>query len=99
MVAIGGIPQKSPLVMQILSDVLDMPVKIASSFQAVALGASVFAAVASGYYKDIYRAQEKMASGFLKTYTPIKENVETYKRLYGLYKKLGSQAEDILREI
>ena len=98
-VAIGGIPQKSPLVMQILSDVLDMPVKVASSFQAVALGAAVFAAVASGYYKDIYEAQEKMASGSLKTYNPIKENVETYKRLYGLYRKLGSQVEDILREI
>ncbi len=98
-VAIGGIPQKSPLVMQILSDVLNMPVKVASSFQAVALGASVFAAVASGYYKDIYQAQDKMASGFLKTYDPIKENVETYTRLYELYKKLGSQVEDILREI
>lgn len=98
-VAIGGIPQKSPLVMQILADVLDMPVKVASSFQAVALGASVFAAVASGYYKDIYQAQEKMASGFLKTYNPIKENVETYTKLYGLYKKLGSQVEDILREV
>jgi len=98
-VAIGGIPQKSPLVMQILSDVLDMPVKVASSFQAVALGAAVFAAVASGYYKDIYKAQEKMASGSLKTYNPIKENVETYKKLYKLYSKLGNQVEDILREI
>jgi len=98
-VAIGGIPQKSPLVMQILSDVLDMPVKVASSFQAVALGAAVFAAVASGYYKDIYKAQKNMASGFLKTYDPIKENVVIYKRLYGLYKKLGSQVEDILREV
>ena len=97
--AIGGIPQKSPLVMQVLSDILDMPVKVASSFQAVALGASLFAAVASGYYKDIYTAQAKMASGSLKTYTPIKKNVETYKRLYGLYKKLGRLAEDILREI
>jgi L-ribulokinase len=98
-IAIGGIPQKSPLVMQILADVLDMPVKVASSFQAVALGASVFAAVASGYYKDIYQAQEKMASGFLKTFNPIKENVETYTKLYELYKKLGSQVEDILREV
>ena len=98
-IAIGGISQKSPLVMQILADVLNMPVKVVSSFQAVALGASMFAAVASGYYKDIYQAQEKMASGFLKTYNPIKENVETYTRLYELYKKLGSQVEDILREV
>jgi len=98
-VAIGGIPQKSPLVMQILADVLNMPVKVASSFQAVALGASIFAAVASGYYKDIYQAQEKMASGFLKTYDPDKKNVVTYSRLYKLYKKLGSSIEDILREV
>jgi hypothetical protein len=40
-----------------------------------------------------------MASGYLKTYNPKKENVETYQRLYGLYKKLGSLTEDILREI
>jgi len=98
-VAIGGIPQKSPLVMQILADVINMPVKVASSFQAVALGASVFAAVASGHYKDIYAAQDKMASGFLKTYYPKKENVKIYHKLYGLYKKLGSAVEDILRGI
>ncbi|MCJ7665988.1 MAG: ribulokinase [Actinobacteria bacterium] len=98
-IAIGGIPQKSPLVMQILADVLNMPVKVVSSFQAVALGASLFAAVASGYYKDIYQAQEKMASGYLITYDPEEENVKTYQRLYGLYKKLGSRVEDILREI
>ena len=78
-IAIGGIPQKSPLVMQILSDVLDMPVKVASSLQAVALGAAVFAAVASGYYKDIYSAQKQMASSILKTYEPIKENTVVYK--------------------
>ncbi len=98
-IAIGGISQKSPLVMQILADVLNMPVKVVSSFQAVALGASMFAAVAAGHYKDIYQAQEKMASGFLKTYDPDKKNVVTYARLYKLYKKLGSSIEDILREV
>jgi L-ribulokinase len=98
-VAIGGIPQKSSLVMQVLADILDMPVKVASSFQAVALGAAVFAAVASGYYEDIYKAQDKMASGSLKTYSPIKENVEIYAKLYELYKRLGNSIEGILREI
>jgi len=98
-VAIGGISQKAPLVMQILADIIGMPVKVASSFQAVALGASIFAAVASGYYKDIYRAQDKMASGVLRTYHPKKENVKTYLKLYKLYRRLGSSTEDILREI
>ncbi len=98
-IAIGGISKKSPFVMQILADIIDMPVKVAQSFQAVALGASVFAAVASGYYPSIEAAQDKMASPIEKTYKPVKENVEIYKRLYGLYKELGEATEDILRKL
>lgn len=98
-IALGGVPQKSPLVMQILSDILDMPVKVAGSFQAVALGAAVFAAVASGYYKDIYQAQEKMGSGILKTYYPNKDNARFYSEFYQQYKELGNSIEDILRKL
>ncbi|MBN1299124.1 MAG: ribulokinase [Actinobacteria bacterium] len=97
--AIGGITKKSPLVMQILADVLDMPVKVAESSQSVALGAAIFGAVAAGYYKDIYQAQQKMASPFIKTYMPIDKNVKTYKRLYGLYIELGTKLEDFLRKL
>jgi len=95
-VAIGGIPKKSPLVMQILADVLDMPVKVAESAQAVALGASIFASVAAGYYKDIYQAQKNMASRFVKTYNPDGQNVRIYKNLYELYLGLGKRLEDFL---
>lgn len=96
-VAIGGISQKSPLVMQILSDVLDMPVKVVKSSQAVALGASIFGAVAAGYYKDIYEAQKQMASKFLKVYNPIPENAIIYKSLYGKYIEAGSVLESLLK--
>ncbi len=98
-VAIGGIPQKSSLVMQILADVIDMPVKVAESFQAVALGAAIFGAVASGYYKDISTAQKNMASGFMKVYKPDKRSVETYKRIYKLYQEVGSSLEGIMRKL
>lgn len=98
-VAIGGIPQKSPLVMQILSDVFNMPVKVAASAQAVALGAAIFGAVASGYYRDIYEAQEHMASKFLKVYNPIPENVKAYKELYKKYKEMGNILESQLRSL
>jgi L-ribulokinase len=98
-VAIGGIPQKSPLVMQIMADILDMPVKVAASSQAVALGASIFGAVACGYYKSISQAQKKMASSFSVTYYPNGKNVKIYKKIYLKYKKLGSALEDILREL
>jgi L-ribulokinase len=96
-VAIGGISQKSPLVMQILSDVLDMPVKVVKSSQTVALGASIFGAVAAGYYRDIYEAQKQMASKFLKVYNPIPENAIIYKSLYGKYIEAGSVLESLLK--
>jgi L-ribulokinase len=98
-IAIGGISQKSPFVMQVLSDVLDMPVKAAQSFQAVALGAAIFGAVASGYYGDINKAQKKMASPIKVTYKPESYNVKTYKKLYELYRELGNNTEDILRKL
>jgi L-ribulokinase len=98
-VAIGGIAQKSPLVIQILSDVLNMPVKVLKSTQVVALGAAIFGAVAAGYYKDIAQAQKKMASKLLKEYRPIKKNVNAYKDLYEKYKETGKMLEPVLRKI
>ncbi len=98
-VAIGGIPQKSPLVMQILADVIDMPVRVAESFQAVALGAAIFGAVASGYYKNIPEAQKNMSSGFIKVYNPEKKSVETYRELYKTYQETGKCLEDIMRKL
>ncbi len=92
-VAIGGIPKKSPLVMQILADVLNIPVKVAKSSQAVALGAAIFGAVASGYYKNIFEAQGKMSSKFLKTYYPEKKRVKVYDKLYRLYIEFGKKLE------
>ena len=97
-VAIGGIPKKSPLVMQILSDVLDMPVKVAKSEQAVALGAAMFGAVVTGIYKSVEEAQKNMGSGFEATYYPDKEKAFIYNTLYTRYKKLGNILEDELRK-
>ena len=97
-VAIGGIPKKSPLVMQILSDVLDMPVKVAKSEQAVALGAAMFGAVVTGIYKSVEEAQKNMGSGFETTYYPDKEKAFIYNTLYAKYKKLGNILEDELRK-
>ena len=98
-VAIGGIALKSSLVMQILSDVLDVPVKVVKSNQAVALGAAIFGAVAAGYYKNISDAQANMASKVLKEYNPVPENVKEYKKLYRKYKKAGSLLEELLQSL
>jgi len=96
-VASGGIPKKSPFVMQVLSDVLDMPVKIAESEQAGALGAAMFAAVTSGMYGSIHEAQKNMGRGFAKTFTPDRQKSKIYSTLYRRYREVGDALEQLLR--
>ena len=87
-IALGGIAKKSSLVMQIMADVLNAPIKVAKSEQACALGASIFGAVAAGIHQDTESAMDAMASPFEKVYEPIKENAEAYKEVYNNYSEL-----------
>jgi L-ribulokinase len=89
-IAIGGVAKKSPFVMQVLSDVLNMPIKVASSDQACALGAAMNAAVAAGVHANLFDAQKAMGSGFDALYEPRAEYAKVYEKLYGKYRKLGS---------
>ena len=92
-IALGGVAKKSKLVMQIVADVLDMPIKVARSEQACALGTAMAAAVAAGVYENLGEAQARMGGGFEMEYHPIPENVEKYKELYEKYNKLGKFIE------
>lgn len=92
-IGIGGIALKSPFVMQTLSDVLNMPIKVCRTEQACALGASMFAATAAGIYKTVQDAQAAMNSGFAHEYTPNPKNVEIYSKIYRQYLKIGEFTE------
>ncbi len=92
-IAIGGVAKKSPFVMQTLSDVLNMPIKVASSDQACALGAAMNASVAAGVHANLFDAQKAMGSGFDARYEPRAEYVEVYQKLYGKYQSLGQFIE------
>ncbi|MDR2968926.1 MAG: ribulokinase [Tannerellaceae bacterium] len=93
-IGIGGISLKSPFVMQTLSDVLNMPIKVAKSEQACAFGASMFAAVAAGMYEKVEDAQKAMGQGFANEYFPDEANHLIYKELYGKYIALGRFTEN-----
>lgn len=92
-IAIGGVAKKSSLAMQIMADVTNMTVKVAKSEQAVALGASCFAAVVGGVYETIEDAQKYMASPVEKIYEPNPENVEKYEKLYKKYLAFSKSQE------
>ncbi len=93
-IGIGGIALKSPFVMQTLSDVLAMPVKVCNTDQACALGAAMFAATAAGIYSKVEEASAAMSSGFAKTYVPNPVNVEKYQEIYEKYLRLGKVTEE-----
>jgi L-ribulokinase len=99
-IALGGVAQKSPLVMQIMSDVLSMPIKVARAEQTCALGAAMFAAVAAGVHEDVFSAQRAMGAGFEAEYQPNKTNAEIYERIYiQRYRPLGAFIESTLTKV
>lgn len=93
-VGMGGVAKKSKLVMQTLSDVLNKPIKVVKSDQAPALGAAMYAAVASGVYTDVLTAMQSMSNGFETVYEPIAENVAHYQKLYQEYQSFGKFVEE-----
>lgn len=92
-IGIGGIALKSPFVMQTLSDVLNMPVKVCNTDQACALGAAMFAATAAGVYPKVEDAIAAMNSGFAKEYYPDAARAAVYQGLYEKYIALGKFTE------
>ena len=88
-IGIGGVARKSPFIMQTLANVLNKPIKVASSDQAPALGAAVYAAVAAGIYPNVIEASKKMGSDFESEYIPEKDKVAEYERLMKAYDQLS----------
>ena len=95
-IATGGVAKKNPFVMQIVADVLNMPIRVAKSEQTVALGSAMAAAVVAGIHPDIPTAQKAMGSGFEKEYYPDQVKAKKYDELFLKYKKLGGFIESEL---
>jgi L-ribulokinase len=91
--ALGGVAKKSPFVMQVLADVLNMPIKVVRSEHTCALGAAMVASVVAGINGSITDAQHKMGKGFEKTYMPDDANAVMYSSLFEEYKTFGRFVE------
>lgn len=105
--ACGGISKKNPMMMQIYADVTGKEIFIGASDQTPALGAAMFGAVAAGAekggYDSIFDAAKVMGKVEEKTFRPIPENVEAYKKLYAEFKILhdyfGRGENDVMKRL
>ncbi len=91
LIGMGGVAKKSPFIMQMMSDVMNMPIKIHKSEQTCAVGAAMFAATVAGIYPTVQDAMQKMGSGFDATYTPNANDAVIYEKRYKAYKALGDK--------
>ena len=88
-VAIGGVAKKSPFVMQVLADVMNKEIRVASTDQSCAHGAAMFAATAAGVYETVEVAMAAMGQGFDASYQPDPVKVAWYEKKYDRYLKLA----------
>ena len=88
-IGVGGISLKSPYVMQMLSDVMGVPIKVAAAQQAGALGAAMLASVAGGLYATVEEAQLSQGQGVLAEYRPDRQKEKQYREKYNRYLNMG----------
>ena len=93
LIGLGGVAKKSPFIMQMMADVMNMPIKIHKSEQTCALGAAMFAATVAGLYPKVEDAMEAMGQGFDSIYEPQNDKALIYVERYKKYIKMGEAIE------
>jgi L-ribulokinase len=107
LIGCGGLPDHSPLVMQVFSDVTGREIKVAAASQTPALGSAMYAAVAAGPsvggYADIEEASAFMAHLRESAYRPTAAHQGVYDDLFAEYRTLhdyfGRGANDVMKRL
>jgi L-ribulokinase len=106
-VAIGGLPGRNKLLMQIFADVTGRSINVAGTEQGGALSAAMHAAVAvgpaMGGYESITEATKQMTRLSDQVYQPIPDHTRIYDQLYIEYLTLhdyfGRGENDVMKRL
>ena len=98
LIGLGGVAKKSPFIMQMMADVMNMPLRIHKSEHTCAAGAAMFAATAAGIYSKVEDAMEAMGQGFEVTYKPNISHTALYEKRYNKYQSLGNVTEQLIMQ-
>ena len=101
-VASGGLPNRSPLLMQIYADVLGERIKIAESDQSVALGAAILGCLAAGEAATGHASMSQAVQAMARqredvVYRPGLRARREYDRVYKLYRTLAERDGAVAR--
>ncbi len=104
--AVGGIPKKNQLLMQVYADVIGAPIHASEVSLACAQGSAIYAAVAAGAagggYGSMDDAIDEMSCKDVTTYNPEPGTAEAYGKLYESYKNaffLLGRENKVLKEL
>jgi L-ribulokinase len=106
LVVCGGLA-KDPFIMQVYADVTGLPVRVAASGQAVALGSAIFGAMAAGFagggYDHMHQAVKKMTRRPRKRYEPNAQYRAVYDELFSIYLQchdyFGKEHPELMRKM
>lgn len=87
-VAVGGIAERSPLVMQMLADTSGHEVRVPASSEISARGAALFGAVAAEAFPDISSAIAATVPPVGRIYRPDERAHAVYREVYAIYREL-----------
>ena len=98
----GGL-LKNPFLMQVYSDITNLPLSTIDSEQGPALGSAIHAAVAAGAYPSVHEASAKMGRVKVAVYKPIEANARAYDDIFREYLLLhdyfGRGANDVMKRL
>jgi L-ribulokinase len=96
LIGLGGVAKKSPFIMQLMANVMNMPIRIHNSEQVCATGAAMFAATAAGRYAKVEEAMMAMGSGFGTEYKPQSSKIKVLQQRFDKFTRLSELVEDKL---
>jgi xylulokinase len=96
-IALGG-GSRSKIWCQIISDVMQRPVKVVRESESTCLGVGMLASSAVGIHSDIESAAKAM-SGTSSSFEPNSSNVAVYQNLYEAYRMIYPALRNIFPAI
>ncbi|WHY66682.1 xylulokinase [Neobacillus sp. SuZ13] len=96
-ISIGG-GAKNETWLQMQADIFNVKIERLTSEQGPGMGAAMLAAYGCGWYPSLQECAEVFIQTD-KTYEPIPENVEAYKKLFKIYQQVYTQTKELNEQL